>query len=96
MNNEIDSQIEFEHDRIKQMNLIQDELKMMNRSLNNCVDIAYSSAINPKNIKKYEMIKEELSTSYKHACESIDNSIMNSQKTIHTLDERKEKKEEED
>lgn len=90
---ELNSQIENEYAKINEINQIQDELNIMNRSLNNCVDIAYSSAINRKNINKYNEVKEELENGYKLANENLDSSLEQAKDTIHKLEEKRDKKE---
>ena len=92
MNEELENQIDYEKDKLNAMNQIQEELNIMNNSLNNCIDIAYSSAINPKSINNYNDLKDRVNESNRNTNNNLDMMINKSKDTIHELEKNKEDK----
>jgi len=69
--NNLNTRIDFERLKLDRINKIQDEINTMNQSLNNCIDIAYTSKIAPSTKSNYEHLKDEINESHKRTNEDL-------------------------
>lgn len=96
--NELNNMIDLNSKRLDHMNNIQNELDKLDRSLNECIDIVYSSIGNVKTKEKLAKMKDDNINSSTKVNNELDNNINETRNELNRLlkEKDKRKKEEED
>lgn len=94
--NELNNMIDLNSKRLDHMNNIQDELDKLDRSLNECIDIVYSSIGNVKTKEKLAKMKDDNINSSIKVNNELDNNINETRNELNRLLKEKDKREKEE
>ena len=94
--NYLDNQIDFNYDKLNNMNNIQDELDKLDRSLNECIDLVYSSIGDVKAKEKLSKMKDDNINSSIKVNSELDRNIEDTREELNRLIKEKEDNEEEE
>lgn len=94
--NELNNMIDLNSKRLDHMNNIQNELDKLDRSLNECIDIVYSSIGNVKTKEKLAKMKDDNINSSIKVNNELDNNINETRNELNRLLKEKDKREKEE
>lgn len=94
--NELNNMIDLNSKKLDHMNNIQDELDKLDRSLNECIDIVYSSIGNVKTKEKLAKMKDDNINSSIKVNNELDNNINETRNELNRLLKEKDKREKEE
>ena len=105
MKDEINNQLNTAYEELNHIQKIQEQVEILNRGLNSCIDIVNSSISNPKITEELSQLETDNITIYKETKNSIEDNYQDTKNRIYQLQEEKrileekekeEKKEEEE
>jgi len=85
MKEDLASQLESEVTRMDKVKKIQEEVDILNKNINACIDIVASSIGNKHTEERLRRLKEENEVSYSRAVNDIDETLENTRQNIQEI-----------